>query len=83
MSRSPSPSSRDGRNSRDGGESTTGSSVSSTSPTKLNGSEENGGKQESLPVKIGQSRTPSTMGKMTKRPLSVFMKSSASEPSIS
>lgn len=82
VSRSPSPSSRDGRSSRDGDESTTGSSVSSTSPTKLNG-EENSGKQESLPVKIGLSRTPSTMGKITKRPLSVFMKSSASEPSIS
>lgn len=82
VSRSPSPSSRDGRNSRDGDESTTGSSVSSTSPTKLNG-EENSGKQESLPVKTGLARTPSTMGKITKRPLSVFMKSSASEPSIS
>lgn len=82
VSRSPSPSSRDGRNSRDGDESTTGSSVSSTSPTKPNGPEENSGKQESLPIKVGP-RTPSTMGKMTKRPLSVFMKSSASEPSIS
>lgn len=82
VSRSPSPSSRDGRNSRDGDESTTGSSVSSTSPTKSNGPEENSGKRESLPIKVG-SRTPSTMGKMTKRPLSVFMKSSASEPSIS
>lgn len=60
----------------------TGSSVSSSSPTNSGEQDEFNSDKNDLPVRPGLSRTPSTMSKMTRRPLSVFMKSSASEPSI-
>ncbi|KAH0604405.1 uncharacterized protein H6S33_006782 [Morchella sextelata] len=82
VSRSTSPGSRDGRNSRDEEEYVTGSSVSSSSPTNSGEQDEFNSDKNELPVRPGLSRTPSTMSKVTRRPLSVFMKSSASEPSI-
>ncbi|RPA92994.1 DUF1765-domain-containing protein [Choiromyces venosus 120613-1] len=77
VSRSPSPSSRDENDSR------SASSVSSsTSPTKANGAEDSvESKNESQPARPGITQSPSLLGK-ARRPLSMFMKSSASEPSL-
>lgn len=77
VSRSPSPSSRDENDSR-----STSSMSSSTSPTKANGAEDSvGSKSESLAARPDVNRSPSLLGK-ARRPLSMFMRSSVSEPSV-
>ncbi|KAG0640839.1 hypothetical protein HOY80DRAFT_776529 [Tuber brumale] len=82
VSRSPSSSSRDDRSSRDENDSRSTSSVSSTSPTKTNGAEDSvESRDESQPARPGLDRSQGFLGK-ARRPLTMFIKSSASEPSI-
>ena len=83
VSRSPSPSSRDDRSSRDENDSRSTSSMSSsTSPTKANGAEDSvESKSGSQAARPDVNRSPSLLGK-ARRPLSMFMRSSASEPSV-
>jgi hypothetical protein len=82
VSRSPSPSSRDERSSRDENDSQSASSVSSSaSPTKSNGAEDAESKNESLRGQPRFTRSPSLLGK-ARRPLSVFIRSSSSDPLV-
>ncbi|KAI5788434.1 hypothetical protein EDC01DRAFT_165523 [Geopyxis carbonaria] len=76
VSRSPSPSSRDDRSSRDEDDSTTASSVSSTSPTKLKGSAMVTDVNNGTPPRPRLPHSAST-SKKSRRPLSMFMRNSS------